>query len=82
VLYVLSLVYFVYLDRAGFSTGAQWLAGGVLLVGVLSQAGGMFLHMWRGKPGASSVGTQVTKAGAGLIALALIALALGLLTSG
>jgi hypothetical protein len=27
VLLVLSLVYFPYLDRAGYSTGTQWLAG-------------------------------------------------------
>ena len=35
VLLVLSLVYFVYLGRAGYSTGVQWLAGALLLVGVL-----------------------------------------------
>ena len=31
VLLVLSLAYFVYLGRAGYSTGVQWLAGALLL---------------------------------------------------
>src|SRR5215472_10575274 len=42
VLLVLSLVYFVYLGRAGYSTGVQWLAGALLLAGVLAQSGGFF----------------------------------------
>ena len=33
VLLVLSLVYFLYLGRTGYSTGVQWLAGLLLLVG-------------------------------------------------
>jgi hypothetical protein len=35
---VLSLAYFVYLGRAGYSTGVQWLAGALLLAGVLGSA--------------------------------------------
>jgi hypothetical protein len=79
VLLVLSLVYFVYLDRTDYASGVRWLAGGLLLVGILSQSGGFFLHMWRGQPGRRSVGTQVTAAGAVLIAAALITLAVGLI---
>jgi hypothetical protein len=79
VLLVLSLVYFVYLDRTDYSSGVQWLAGGLLLVGVLSQSGGFFLHLWRGQPGQNSVGTLVTRVGAVLIAAALITLAVGLI---
>lgn len=45
VLLVLSLVYFIYLERAGFSERVQWLAGLLLLVGVLAQSGG-FLCTW------------------------------------
>ena len=40
VLLVLSLVYFLYLDRTGYSTGVQWLAGLLLLVGIMAQSGG------------------------------------------
>jgi hypothetical protein len=79
VLLVLSLVYFIYLDRTNYSRGVQWVAGGLLLVGILSQSGGFFLHLWQGQPGQRSVGTLVTAAGAVLIAAALITLAVGLI---
>jgi len=39
VLLVLSLIYFLYLDRTGFSDGTRWLAGIVLLVGILAHSG-------------------------------------------
>ena len=38
VLLVLSLAYFLYLGRAGYSAGVQWLAGALLLAGVLAQS--------------------------------------------
>ncbi len=41
-LLVLSLVYFLYLDRTGYSTGVQWLAGLLLLIGIIAQSGGFF----------------------------------------
>jgi hypothetical protein len=46
-LLVLSLVYFLYLDRTGCSTGVQWLAGLLLDVGIIVQSGGFFLHLAR-----------------------------------
>jgi hypothetical protein len=82
VLLVLSLAYFVYLGRAGYSTGVQWLAGALLLVGVLAQSGGFFVHLGLGQQGRSSPGTVLTRGGALLIAAALIILAVGLITHG
>jgi hypothetical protein len=79
VLLVLSLVYFLYPDRTGYSTGVQWLAGLLLLVGIIAQSGGFFLHLARGQKNRSSVGTVVTRTGALLLAAALIILAIGLL---
>jgi hypothetical protein len=79
VLLVLSLVYFLYLDRTGYSTGVQWLAGLLLLVGIMAQSGGFFLHLGLGQKNRSSVGTVVTRSGALLLAAALIILAVGLL---
>src|SRR5215212_8221371 len=76
VLLVLSLVYF---DRTGYSTGVQWLAGLLLLVGILAQSGGFFLHLGLGQKDRSSVGTVVTRTGGLLLAAALIMLAIGLL---
>jgi hypothetical protein len=82
VLLVLSLVYFLYLDRAGYSTGMQWLAGLVLLAGIIAQSGGFFVHLAVGQEGRRSSGTVLTRAGALLIAAALIILAVGLIQTG
>jgi fucose 4-O-acetylase-like acetyltransferase len=79
VLLVLSLVYFLYLDRTGYSTGVQWLAGLLLLLGIMAQSGGFFIHLGLGQKNRSSLGTIVTRTGALLIAAALIVLAIGLL---
>ena len=79
VLLVLSLVYFLYLPRADYSDGLEWLGGAVLLAGVMCQSGGFFLHMGTGERDQSSAGTKLTRAGALLIAAALIFLAIGLI---
>jgi hypothetical protein len=79
VLLVLSLVYFLYLERAGFSEGVQWLAGLLLLVGILAQSGGFFVHLGMGQEGRRSAGTVLTRSGALLIAASLVILAVGLI---
>ena len=79
VLLVLSLVYFLYLDKTGYSTGVQWLAGLLLLLGIMAQSGGFFIHLGLGQKNRSSLGTIVTRTGALLLAAALIVLAIGLL---
>jgi heme/copper-type cytochrome/quinol oxidase subunit 4 len=78
VLLVLSLVYFVYLDRTDFTESTQWIAGAILLAGILAQSGGFFLHMALGEPGRSSLGTRVTRSGGLVIAVALVILAIGI----
>jgi len=42
VLLVLSLAFFIYLGRTGYPADVQWLAGALLLAGVLAQSGGFF----------------------------------------
>ncbi|GAA2800102.1 hypothetical protein [Nonomuraea dietziae] len=79
VLLVLSLVYLLYLPRAGFGDGLEWACGGMLLAGVLAQSGGFFLHLGVGQEGRRSLGTLLTRIGALLLAVALIALAAGLI---
>jgi len=74
VLLVLSLVYFLYLDRTRLGDATRWLAGAILLGGVLAQSGGFFLHMAVAQPGRGSIGTRVTRTGALLIATALVIL--------
>jgi hypothetical protein len=78
VLLVLSLVYFIYLGRTAFSTAAQWSLGAILLVGILAQSGGFFLHLMLGADRNASIGTLVTRLGGVLLAIALLVLALGL----
>ena len=62
VLLVLSLVYFLYLDaRTDFAQSTQWIAGAILLAGVLAQSGGFFLHFGVGEVGRASMGTRLTR---------------------
>jgi hypothetical protein len=60
----------------GFFTGRGSLGG------ILAQSGGFFLHLAVGHEGQRSPGTIMTRTGALLIAVALLILAAGLLTSG
>lgn len=50
-----------------------------LIVGILLQSGGFFVHMLLGEEGAASAGTWLTRSGAVLLAVALISLGVGLL---
>lgn len=79
VLLVLSLVFFVFLDRTSFAERTRWVLGLGLLLGILLQSGGFFLHMLVGEEGTSSAGTWVTRVGAVLIAVALVGVGVGLL---
>jgi uncharacterized membrane protein len=82
VLLVLSLVYFLYLgSRTDFAESTQWIAGAILLAGVLAQSGGFFLHMAVGETNSASTGTRLTRTGALLIATALVILAIGIVGS-
>jgi hypothetical protein len=79
VLLVLTLVYYLYLERADLSEPWEWIGGIVLAVGVIAQSGGFFLHLGLGERDEPSIGTTVTRSGALLIALALIILGVGLI---
>lgn len=79
VLLILALACFAFFDRAEMSTNTQWLVGAVLLVGILAQSGGFFLHMVAGEANTSSAGTLLTYSGALLIAAAIITLVVGLI---
>jgi hypothetical protein len=79
VLLVLSLVYFLYLgSKTDFAESTQWIAGAILLTGVLAQSGGFFLHLAVGEVDRGSPGTRLTRSGAFLIATALVLLAVGI----
>jgi len=80
-LLVLSLLYYTYLAQTTFSSGLKLVACIVLLVGILAQSGGFFLHMGVGKQGRLSIGNVVTIMGALLLAFAALLLAYGLIAA-
>lgn len=81
VLLVLSLVYYIYLAQTTFTGSLRVVACVVLLIGILAQSGGFFLHMLVGKQGCLSVGNMVTILGALLLAIAALLLAYGLIVA-
>ena len=81
VLLVMTLAVLDVIARVGLDTGQQWAICLLLVVGVLAQSGGMFVHMAVGKAGAWSTGNSVTVGGAVLLALALLWTAYGVIVS-
>ncbi|MCK1813221.1 hypothetical protein MTQ13_02860 [Streptomyces sp. XM4011] len=79
VLLILSLVYYLYLDRTDWGGFLQWLFGIMLLVGLLALSGGFLVHMLYGAPERTTPGIILTRVGGPLIAAPLIALAIGLI---
>ncbi len=78
VLTLLSLLYNIFLSQTSLSMTAKVIASLVLLVGVLAQSGGFFVHMARGNPGKRSIGITITTAGAALLVGASLFLAYAL----
>jgi hypothetical protein len=64
---VLFLLYYLYLAQTTFSVGLKLVACVVLLVGILAQSGGFFLHILMRKPWRISAGNMVTILGAVLL---------------
>lgn len=81
VLLLMALLYHHYMERTSLRPGLKILGAAVVLVGILGQSGGFFLHMVIGQPGAPSAGTVVTTIGAALLAAAVLLLVYGLITS-
>jgi hypothetical protein len=81
VLLVLALAVLDLLTRTDLSRPGQWAVGTLLLVGVLAQSGGMFLHMGIGKPGQWSAGNSMTVAGAVLLAAAMLTTAVAVIAT-
>jgi hypothetical protein len=79
VLLVLALVSLEILGRTKLGDGPRWTICLVLLVGVLAQSGGMFVHMVIGKPRRWSHGNTLTVVGAALLAIAMLWLAYGVI---
>lgn len=81
VLLLLALLYHNAMEQTSLSDSLKWASAVIVLVGVLAQSGGFFLHMAIGAPGQASLGTTVTTIGAVLLAGAILLLVYGLITA-
>jgi len=81
VLVLMSLLYYMFMDRTVLPPVVKHAACVVLFVGVLAQSGGFFVHMLVGKSDQTSVGNTVTAVGAVLLTLAVATLVYGLITA-
>ncbi|GHO48225.1 hypothetical protein [Ktedonospora formicarum] len=79
VLLAVSLLYYMYLDRVAFDETVKMVVCVVLLLGILAQSGGFFLHLAAKREGRLSAGHMVTILGALLLAVAFVALIYGLI---
>jgi hypothetical protein len=79
VLLLLSLLYYRYMEETRLSPAVKVGSAVAILVGILAQSGGFFLHMVIGQPGVPSVGTTITGLGAMLLAAAILVLVYGLI---
>ncbi len=80
VLILMSLLYYLFLDTTSLPIGVKHVACFTLVVGILAQSGGFFIHMMRGKPSQPSIGTTITVTGAALLACAVLVLVYGLIS--
>src|SRR5262245_36183593 len=81
VLLLMSLLYHHYMEQTNLSPAIKVLAAVVVLVGILAQSGGFFLHMLIGQAGAPSLGTTITSLGAVLLAGSILILVYGLIVT-
>jgi drug/metabolite transporter superfamily protein YnfA len=79
VLIMMSILYYMFLDRTMLSAWAKHASSLTLFVGVGAQVSGLLVHAVTGQPVRGSPGTVVTLTGAVLIAVALIVLVYGLI---
>jgi hypothetical protein len=81
VLLVLALVVLDVLTKTTLGRTGQWIVCVLLLIGVLAQSGGMFVHMGIGKPGRWSAGNTLTSVGAVLLAAAVLTTAVAVIAA-
>jgi len=78
VLLLMSLLYIQFMEQTSLSPTTKLLTAVALVVGVLLQSGGFFLHLLKGQPGTPSWGTRMTKLGALTLATTVLVLVYGL----
>ncbi len=78
VLLLMSLLYLQYMQQTSLSPSIKLMTAIALVIGVLLQSGGFFLHLLKGQPGTPSWGTGMTRLGAVTLATAVLILVYGL----
>jgi hypothetical protein len=81
VLLLMSLLYHYYMEQTNLSPTTKLVAAILVLVGILAQSGGFFLHLAIGQAGAPSLGTTITSIGALLLAGSILILVYGLIVT-
>jgi drug/metabolite transporter superfamily protein YnfA len=81
VLLLMSLLYHRYLEQTALSPALKAGGAAIVLVGILAQSGGFFLHLALGQAGQPSLGTWLTSVGALLLAIGIVVLVYGLIAS-
>jgi hypothetical protein len=81
VLLLMSLPYYMFMDRTSLPLSIKHAGCATLVLGILAQSGGFFLHMIRGQPDRASIGTTTTAIGALLLTSAIAVLVYGLFTT-
>ena len=81
VLLLMSLLYHNYMEQTNLSPSVKVLSAVIVLVGILAQSGGFFLHMAIGQAGVPSLGTTITSLGAVFLAASIVILVYGLITT-
>jgi len=78
VLLMMSLLFYRYLVETTYSENSMLALCVMIVVGILAQSGGFFLHMMLGREGERPPGTLLTFIGAAILAVTTLALAFGL----
>jgi hypothetical protein len=81
VLLLMSLLYYIFLDKTSYSLAVKHLACASVVVGILTQSGGFFVHMIVGRPNEASIGNTISAIGAVLLVCAILLLLYGLMTA-
>ena len=77
VLTPMSLLHYTFLDQTHLPAPIKYTACAAIVVGILAQSGGFFIHLL---PERASLGTTVTLTGAAILVFAIAVLIYGLVT--
>jgi hypothetical protein len=78
VLTLMSLLYYTFLDQTSLLLAIKHTACAALVIGILAQSGGFFIHL---SPARAALGTRITLTGAAILVCAILVLVYGLITA-